>query len=269
MQTLVALLVGESAEAKASGGKATADATDGRAETKDSTQPDASTVLPIAIALPINVHVPEPKASASSELSQVEALLGNASKSPAVTAFVSEALDAAAAKTDSNAQSAAGAQSPFPMTMDALQSASTNAPAPEAASKQLHAPVGTSAWSNELGTHLAWMVDKGHQAASLRLSPEHLGPLEVRIDVRDSQATVWFGATHADTRAALEQSLPRLRELFAAQGMVLNDAGVFREAPRDQSRQSFRSMNGAQLEGDADHAITGVSARVGLLDAYA
>jgi flagellar hook-length control protein FliK len=264
MQTLVALLVGETSDAKATD-KPTTETTEGGSDGKDPAQPDPSTVLPIAIALPMNMHASESR-STSTELSHVEALLGEAGKSSSVaTALVGETIDAIAAKVDSKAQPT-NPQQPFAVAMNAMQNATA---APEVAPKQLHSTVGTPAWSNELGTQLAWMVDKGHQAASLRLSPEHLGPLEVRIDVRDSQATVWFGATHADTRAALEQSLPRLRELFAAQGLTLNDAGVFREAPRDQSRQAFRGSSNAQANGDADHVIAGVSARIGLFDAYA
>ena len=53
------------------------------------------------------------------------------------------------------------------------------------------------------------------QSATLRLSPEHLGPVEVRIDLHDSQINVNFIAAHAETRVALEQSVPRLRAMLA------------------------------------------------------
>jgi len=136
----------------------------------------------------------------------------------------------------------------------------------------LHNPVGSSAWADELGTRLALMADRGQHTASLRLSPEHLGPLEVRISVRDDQASVWFGASHADTRAALEQALPRLRELFASQGLSLADAGVFREPPRDQPRFSNAAASSSSTDAASDQAgtIDQVRAvRLGLVDAYA
>ena len=102
----------------------------------------------------------------------------------------------------------------------------------------LASQVGTSDWSDELGTKLTWMAQQGIQSASLQLSPEHLGPLQVNISVHDGQASVWFGAAQPDTRAALQQSLPQLRQLFANQGLTLADAGVSRESPRGQDRQS-------------------------------
>jgi len=41
------------------------------------------------------------------------------------------------------------------------------------------------------------------QSATLRLSPEHLGPVEVQIDVQKSQVNVNFSAASAETRTAL------------------------------------------------------------------
>ncbi len=138
------------------------------------------------------------------------------------------------------------------------------------APRGLHNSVGSSAWADELGTRLALMADRGQHSASLRLSPEHLGPLEVRISVRDDQASVWFGASHADTRAALEQALPRLRELFAAQGLSLADTGVFHEPPRDQPRLATTLSSSAEVNPAEPEAIAQVvPIRLGLVDAYA
>lgn len=138
------------------------------------------------------------------------------------------------------------------------------------AARGLHQPVGSSAWADELGTRMALMTERGQYSASLRLSPEHLGPLEVRISVRDDQASVWFGAAHADTRAALEQALPRLRELFASQGLSLTDAGVFREPPREQGKLA-PSLSGAgeAVVGESEAVAQVGPIRLGLLDAYA
>jgi flagellar hook-length control protein FliK len=114
------------------------------------------------------------------------------------------------------------------------------------------------------------MVDGGQQSASLKLSPDNLGPLEIRISIGDDKsASVWFGAAHADTRAAIEHALPRLREMFATQGLSLGDTGVFHEPPRDQSTSAPRHFGG-----NSDNAVQEgelmISSRVtSLLDAYA
>jgi hypothetical protein len=145
------------------------------------------------------------------------------------------------------------------------------APATEAtAARTLHTSVGTSAWPEELGTRLTLMAERGQHTASLRLSPEHLGPLEIRIAIRDDQASVWFGAAHADTRAAIEHALPRLRELFAAQGMTLTDAGVSREPPREHLPPSRQPGSSSDPAADGPVVIgTRTLQHLGLIDAYA
>jgi flagellar hook-length control protein FliK len=113
------------------------------------------------------------------------------------------------------------------------------------------------------------MTEQGKQAASLRLSPEHLGPLEIRIAITDERASVWFGAAHADTRAAIEHALPRLREMFEAQGMSLADAGVYEQAPREQPELTRQSNLGAGESKEAEGQGVQVRVNLGLIDAYA
>jgi flagellar hook-length control protein FliK len=113
------------------------------------------------------------------------------------------------------------------------------------------------------------MTESGNHTASLKLSPEHLGPLEINITVRDDKASVWFGAAHADTRAAIENALPRLREMFAAQGLSLADAGVFREPPRDQAVAKNTTTGAGQGEATEEVGAVSTRARLGLVDAYA
>jgi flagellar hook-length control protein FliK len=145
-------------------------------------------------------------------------------------------------------------------------------PLEQRAQLHVHERVGTAAWREEVGAKLNWMIERGVQSGSLRLSPDNLGPLEVRISVQNDQVSVWFGAAHADTRAALEGALPRLRELFAAQGLSLADAGVFREPPKNS--QQGAPQDGARgyadkFAGATDSGSATITSRVGLLDAYA
>jgi flagellar hook-length control protein FliK len=140
----------------------------------------------------------------------------------------------------------------------------------------LKSPVGTPGWEDEIGAHLTWMTQKGLETGSLRISPEHLGPVEVNISVQNADASVWFAANHPDTRAALEQALPRLREMFASQGMNLADSGVSRQnlsqqGSRNQSRsEASQAVSGISAVGSSD-AGSASAARInlGLVDLYA
>ena len=85
---------------------------------------------------------------------------------------------------------------------------------------------GGERFAGKLGDRLILMADNGVQSARLKLHPEHLGPLDVRIQIDDDVAQVWFAAQHGQTREALEAAIPRLREMFAEQGLQLSRADV-------------------------------------------
>ena len=145
-------------------------------------------------------------------------------------------------------------------------------PTDQVISRPVHAPVGSAAWADEIGSRLTLMAEHGKHTASLRLSPEHLGPLEIRIAIQDDQASVWFGAAHADTRAAIENALPRLRELFASQGLSLADAGVSHQAPREHREPPSATPNSSGSVGGVEEdsaAAVARQVRLGLIDAYA
>lgn len=89
------------------------------------------------------------------------------------------------------------------------------------------APLGDAAsFASGLGERLLDLGRDGAQSARLRLHPETLGPLDVRVLVEDGEARVWFSTAHGQTRDAIEASLPRLRELFASQGLELGRVQV-------------------------------------------
>ncbi len=66
----------------------------------------------------------------------------------------------------------------------------------------------------------------GSHSARLRLHPENLGALDVDIRIDGQKAQVGFSSTSAQARELIEGSLPRLRELFAEQGITLTRTQV-------------------------------------------
>jgi flagellar hook-length control protein FliK len=144
-----------------------------------------------------------------------------------------------------------------------------DSPAPQV----LHSPVGTPRWADELGSRITLMSLRGQHEGSLNLTPEHLGPLEVRISVNQDTANVWFGSQHADTRAALADALPRLRELLADAGMTLGQANVSQQAPRQGARENAPARGtGPSLDASGVETTVAPAARrvaLGLVDTYA
>ncbi len=97
----------------------------------------------------------------------------------------------------------------------------------------VNTPVGSNRWSEDLGQKITWMASGSQQSAELHLNPPDLGPLNVVLHVSGDQATAMFTSPHAAVRDAVEQALPKLREMLAGNGIMLGNASV-----NDQGRQS-------------------------------
>jgi flagellar hook-length control protein FliK len=233
--------------------------------------------------LPIDVPVEQALPALPAALPSVGTLVAKAAEAPVqnilneVTKQVTEAQVFAEVVEDMSQNleaqlapdSIQSSSSPFQLQQPHATGQLANQQVQQAITRPVHTPVGSSAWADEIGTRVVMMTESGNHTASLKLSPEHLGPLEISITVRDEKASVWFGAAHADTRAAIETALPRLREMFEAQGLSLADAGVFREPPREQAtvkNETTAAGQGETVE-EATNVIT--RSRLGLVDAYA
>lgn len=224
----------------------------------------ALTPVQLDASRPVTSVLPQ---SASSALNGLQA---TATPLESLTSGVTEELQEllGSGQDTQTDQSTAGTEArPQTLSLDPLKDTRLPTAEPTIA-RQLHSTVGTPQWSEELGTQVQWLTERGHQTASLRLSPEHLGPVEVKISIKDDQASVWFGAANADTRAAIESALPRLREMLADQGLSLSDAGVFREPPKQQ--QTPDNGNVAQADAlDSPETVKPVTVSINLIDAYA
>ena len=90
----------------------------------------------------------------------------------------------------------------------------------------LPTPVQDPRWGRDFSERILWLTRNDQSAAELRLNPRHLGPIQVRIQLDDDQATLHIQAHHAATREAVEAALPRLRESLAEAGIQLAQAQV-------------------------------------------
>ena len=91
---------------------------------------------------------------------------------------------------------------------------------------RLSARVGTPAWDNQVGQKVIWMVGGADQSATLELNPPDLGPVQVVLNVSNDMASVTFSSQQLEVRQALENALPRLREMMNESGIALGNATV-------------------------------------------
>jgi flagellar hook-length control protein FliK len=118
-----------------------------------------------------------------------------------------------------------------PAAMEAVQAAA-------GAADKLSARVGTDAWENQVGQKVVYMVGSEEQTASLTLNPPDLGPMQVVLSVTNDQASVTFSANQEEVRQALEDALPRLREMMSQSGIALGNATVNAGMPDGRQAQT-------------------------------
>lgn len=99
--------------------------------------------------------------------------------------------------------------------------------------------VNTPAWNNALGERAIMIAAQNTRVAEIRLDPPELGSLNIRVNINQDQVSLNFTSPHAHVRDAVEQSLPRLREMFAEQGLALQDSSVSDQSADQQRREQF------------------------------
>jgi flagellar hook-length control protein FliK len=95
-------------------------------------------------------------------------------------------------------------------------------------------------WNQELSDKLVWMHKQDVPSAELRLNPEHLGPISIKIDVSQDQATVSFTAQHAEVKDAIEAAIPKLREMLGNQQLTLVDVNVSQQQS-EQNKSPYQT----------------------------
>lgn len=139
-------------------------------------------------------------------------------------------------------------------------------------------PVTQKQWGNDFSQKITWMATQHDQLAELHLNPAQLGPLDVVIKVSGDQATAQFTSAHAAVREVIEQSIPKLREMLADNGIMLGNTTVSDQAPREQrgefGNQRQTAPNGRVLESAPSNmsdtrAVTPLSRHNGMVDTFA
>jgi len=149
-------------------------------------------------------------------------------------------------------------------------------------SLELTKPITHPDWSKDLGNQIIWMNNKEISTAEIKMNPEHLGPISVRIDLSQDQASVQFTAQHAAVKEALEASIPKLSEMLGTQQLNLTNVTISQSANADQGQsqspyQSFsrtpenqeQGMDGIATDLNEEATSPRVIVNKGLLSVYA
>lgn len=145
--------------------------------------------------------------------------------------------------------------------------------------QSLATPLTHPAWGDEFSQKITWMATQHTQSAELHLNPPQLGPLDVVLKMNGDQATAMFTSPHAAVREAIEQALPKLREMLADNGIMLGNAMVSDHSaknnadstPRNsQHGSAISTINGTVESSDTQEVrVSPISRHLGMVDTFA
>ncbi|WP_162809785.1 flagellar hook-length control protein FliK, partial [Vibrio cholerae] len=87
-------------------------------------------------------------------------------------------------------------------------------------------PLNKEMAADQLAERVQMMMSKNLKNIDIRLDPPELGRMHIRMNMQGDGATVHFTVANQHAREALEQTMPRLREMLAQQGVQLGDTSV-------------------------------------------
>uniref|UniRef100_UPI0036DEE313 flagellar hook-length control protein FliK n=1 Tax=Photorhabdus sp. RM322S TaxID=3342825 RepID=UPI0036DEE313 len=118
----------------------------------------------------------------------------------------------------------------------------------------LNAQLGSEEWQQQLNQQIILFNRNGLQQAELRLHPQELGALQIRMSVEDNQAQLHLASAHSHVRAALEAALPGLRHALAESGIQLTQSNVSSDnaSPWQQEQRSSSQNSGGTGGHDTD-----------------
>jgi len=105
------------------------------------------------------------------------------------------------------------------------------------ASAQLPLQLNREMASDQMAERVQMMMSKNLKNIDIRLDPPELGRMQIRMNMNGDGATVHFTVANQQARDVLEQSMPRLREMLAQQGVQLGDTSVQQQSSGQQQNR--------------------------------
>ncbi|HDU8572542.1 TPA: flagellar hook-length control protein FliK [Vibrio parahaemolyticus] len=112
--------------------------------------------------------------------------------------------------------------------------------------------------NEQVAEKVQMMMSKNLKNLDIRLDPPELGRMQIRMTMNNDLANVHFTVTNPQARDIIEQTLPRLREMLAQQGMQLADSSVQQQSSGQQqsgyaaAEQNGQGTSGRSFSGQSD-----------------
>jgi len=126
-------------------------------------------------------------------------------------------------------------------------------------------------FGDALGAKLSWMAERHIGHAEIRLSPDNLGAVDVRVHLNGDRVRAEFNAANPDVRQAITDHIPRLRDMLSRHGFDLAESHVGNGSQQQNSPSGRPDFGSASLDDEATLPAPHIPAFThnGILDAFA
>lgn len=204
-----------------------------------------------AQAQALNVAAADVAEVSANQLQQVAAAANSAASSvaseqvmlkAAMGAKAAASLLSASSNSNSAGEPATAGESSFANQLAqaaGIQQTATGQPRADQAqaSAQLPLQLNREMASDQMAERVQMMMSKNLKNIDIRLDPPELGRMQIRMNMNGDGATVHFTVANQQARDVLEQSMPRLREMLAQQGVQLGDTSVQQQSSGQQQNR--------------------------------
>jgi len=117
----------------------------------------------------------------------------------------------------------------------------------------------------ELTARMKTLVRDGMREARLQLHPAELGRLQVTVTTEGDQTKVAFAVETASAKDAIEQSLPRLRDMLEQSGLQLAQSDVGQQNLSEGGKSGHEALRSDEEQvSQSDQADEGISVGIGI-----
>lgn len=125
-----------------------------------------------------------------------------------------------------------------------------------------------------LNERVTFMLSQHNPQADIRLDPPELGSMIIRIRTDAEQAQINFSVQNQEAKELLEDSMPKLKEMLAEQGIDLGESNIEQQqqGQNEQAGSNDNQKSGPLSSTENDEAIASVKVagnKLGGVDFYA
>ncbi|MFC3200380.1 flagellar hook-length control protein FliK [Alteromonas oceani] len=104
----------------------------------------------------------------------------------------------------------------------------------------------------QIAEKIRWMVNGRQSMAEIRLDPPEMGSMQIRLNVSGDSASVSFVVQSQQAKEALNEAMPRLRDMFSEQGLDLGESFVSQQNSGEAGDGEFADQQGGFGESAED-----------------